>query len=66
MSSPTTAAQSGGMDVAQIDGWIARLMDCKHLTEVEVQELCLKAREILQKELNVQPVKCPVTVCGGP
>jgi len=47
-----------------LDGWIERLMDCKHLTEQEVEELCVKAREILIKEQNVQPVKCPVTVCG--
>jgi len=47
-----------------LDGWIERLMDCKHLTEQEVVELCNKAREILSKESNVQHVKCPVTVCG--
>jgi len=34
------------------------------LSENEVQELCSKAREILMKEQNVQPVRCPVTVCG--
>lgn len=47
-----------------LDGWIARLLECKHLTEAEVQELCTKARELLMGEQNVQPVKCPVTVCG--
>jgi len=26
--------------------------------------VCVKAREILAKESNVQEVKCPVTVCG--
>ena len=51
-------------DVAKLDGWIDRLMQCKHLTESEVQELCVKAREILSREVNVQPVRCPVTVCG--
>ena len=51
-------------DVAKLDGWIERLMQCKHLSESEVQELCVKAREILSREVNVQPVRCPVTVCG--
>ena len=51
-------------DVAKLDGWIERLMACKHLSESEVQELCVKAREILSREVNVQPVRCPVTVCG--
>ena len=51
-------------DVAKLDGWIDRLMQCKHLSESEVQELCVKAREILSREVNVQPVRCPVTVCG--
>jgi len=48
----------------KVDGWIERLYSCKHLTEAEVNELCLRAREILAKEQNVQAVKCPVTVCG--
>jgi serine/threonine-protein phosphatase 6 catalytic subunit len=43
---------------------IERLMDCKYLKESEVAELCAKAREILIQEKNVQPVVCPVTVCG--
>lgn len=58
-----------------LDGQIERLMDCKYLTEQEVKDLCekvglsprpvtLKAREILMQESNVQPVRCPVTVCG--
>jgi len=48
----------------KVDGWVERLKERKQLTELEVQELCTKAREILVKESNVQPVKCPVTVCG--
>lgn len=26
--------------------------------------MCDKAREILSEESNVQPVRCPITVCG--
>ncbi|RYO75657.1 hypothetical protein DL766_003820 [Monosporascus sp. MC13-8B] len=55
-SEPTT--------IPTLDGWIENLMNCKQLSEADVQRLCDKAREVLQEESNVQPVKCPVTVCG--
>lgn len=51
-------------DNSKVDGWIEQLMSCKHLSESDVLELCTLARAILIKEQNVQPVKCPVTVCG--
>jgi len=47
-----------------VDRWIEQLMECKPLSEKDVILLCEKAREILIKESNVQPVKTPVTVCG--
>ncbi|KAI1076787.1 serine/threonine-protein phosphatase pp2a catalytic subunit [Whalleya microplaca] len=50
--------------IPTLDGWIENLMNCKQLAESDVQRLCEKAREVLQDESNVQPVKCPVTVCG--
>eukprot|EP00274_Cyanoptyche_gloeocystis_P004604 CAMPEP_0196654084 /NCGR_PEP_ID=MMETSP1086-20130531/3757_1 /TAXON_ID=77921 /ORGANISM="Cyanoptyche gloeocystis , Strain SAG4.97" /LENGTH=364 /DNA_ID=CAMNT_0041985635 /DNA_START=81 /DNA_END=1174 /DNA_ORIENTATION=+ len=46
------------------DAQIAQLTECKPLSEQEIKVLCEKAREILIGESNVQPVKCPVTVCG--
>lgn len=49
---------------ATLDAHIAQLNDCKPLSESEVKALCDKARDILINESNVQPVKCPVTVCG--
>lgn len=52
------------MDHDKVDGWVEQLMRCEHLLEKDVQQLCEFARDILSKELNVQPVKCPVTVCG--
>ncbi|KAI4149120.1 MAG: hypothetical protein L6R35_002804 [Caloplaca aegaea] len=58
--SPTTEPAS----IPTLDGWIESLMSCKQLAENDVQRLCDKAREVLQEESNVQPVKCPVTVCG--
>lgn len=30
------------MEVGKIDRWIEKLLDCKHLTEQEVVELCEK------------------------
>ncbi|KAK1552227.1 hypothetical protein Q3G72_012784 [Acer saccharum] len=47
-----------------LDRQIEHLMECKPLPEAEVKTLCDQARAILVEEWNVQPVKCPVTVCG--
>ncbi|TYK11342.1 serine/threonine-protein phosphatase PP2A catalytic subunit-like [Cucumis melo var. makuwa] len=49
---------------ADLDRQIEHLMECKPLSEAEVKTLCDQARTILVEEWNVQPVKCPVTVCG--
>ena len=49
---------------ADVDRQIEQLWECKPLSEVEVKNLCDQARTILVEEWNVQPVKCPVTVCG--
>ncbi|GJX08097.1 reverse transcriptase domain, reverse transcriptase zinc-binding domain protein [Tanacetum coccineum] len=34
------------------------------LDDIKVKSLCDKAKEILMKESNVQPVQSPVTICG--
>lgn len=47
-----------------LDRQIEQLMECKQLSEADVRTLCDQARAILVEEWNVQPVKCPVTVCG--
>ncbi|XP_071446072.1 serine/threonine-protein phosphatase 2A catalytic subunit alpha isoform-like [Hetaerina americana] len=47
-----------------LDQWIEQLYECKKLSETQVKTLCAKAEEIFAKELNVQEVKSPVTVCG--
>lgn len=47
-----------------LDRQIAQLRECKHLAEGEVRALCEQAKAILMEEWNVQPVRCPVTVCG--
>ena len=48
----------------ELDQWVQQLNECKQLNENEVRTLCLKAKEILTEESNVQEVRCPVTVCG--
>jgi serine/threonine-protein phosphatase 2A catalytic subunit len=55
------------MDMAStnnLDAWLEKLYACKPLTETEVRSLCEQAKEILQDESNVQPVRAPVTICG--
>lgn len=59
-----TARTHTMVDVGEQDQWIAHLSECKQLSEADVKRLCDKAREILLDESNVQPVHCPVTVCG--
>jgi serine/threonine-protein phosphatase 2A catalytic subunit len=55
------AAASSGM--GDLDQHIAKLLKCEPLAEADVKALCDKAKEILSDEGNVQPVRCPVTVC---
>ncbi|KAJ2718273.1 serine threonine-protein phosphatase, partial [Coemansia sp. Benny D115] len=50
------------VDIGMLDSWIAQLFECKQLSETSVKNLC--AKEVLIQESNVQPVRCPVTVCG--
>eukprot|EP00887_Chlorella_sp_A99_P003122 scaffold9.g3122.t1 len=53
-----------GSSLKELDAQIDQLLQCKPLSEAEVRALCTKAQEIFVEESNVQPVKCPVTVCG--
>jgi len=50
--------------VADADTWIEKLLRSENLTEAEAKALCIRAKEILMSESNVQPVNCPVTICG--
>ena len=51
-------------EIKQQEDLIDRLLKCKPLPESEVRALCNKAKEVLVKEINVQPVRAPVTICG--
>ncbi|GBF89573.1 hypothetical protein Rsub_02291 [Raphidocelis subcapitata] len=63
---PAVAAMASPPDnpFRDLDGQIGQLLQCKPLAEEQVKALCAKAKEILMQEANVQPVRCPVTVCG--
>lgn len=52
------------VDIQEQDQWISYLSECKQLSENDIKRLCEKARDVLLEESNVQPVHCPVTVCG--
>jgi serine/threonine-protein phosphatase 2A catalytic subunit len=52
------------MAYADVDGWLETLYGGAELTEAQVTQLVTKARVVLSAEKNVQPVICPVTVCG--
>jgi hypothetical protein len=47
-----------------LDHQISQLRDSKFMPAVEVKALCEQAKVILIEEWNVQPVRCPVTMCG--
>lgn len=51
---------------SSLDEQIERLKRCEYLRENEVKALCLRAREILVDEGNVQRVDAPVTVSRRP
>ena len=52
------------LDNAKLDKNIEDLQKMLLLTKEECKGLCEKAIAILQEEANVQPIRCPVTVCG--
>jgi serine/threonine-protein phosphatase 4 catalytic subunit len=47
---------------SDLDRQIEQLRRCEIISEREVKQLCLKAREILAEESNVQRIDTPVTV----
>jgi hypothetical protein len=49
--------------LTRFDRQIEQLKRCEPISEAEVKQLCLQAREILVEEGNVQYVDSPVTVC---
>ena len=62
---PSATGAGAGASSSSLDSQIERLKRCEYLRENEVKALCLRAREILVDEGNVQRVDAPVTVRGG-
>jgi serine/threonine-protein phosphatase 4 catalytic subunit len=52
------------MGVSDLDRHLEQLRRCSYIKESEVKTLCVKAREILVEESNMQRVDAPVTICG--
>ncbi|OAA32362.1 Serine/threonine-specific protein phosphatase/bis(5-nucleosyl)-tetraphosphatase [Moelleriella libera RCEF 2490] len=50
--------------MCDLDRAIAQLRSCRPIPEVQVRELCHRARELLIEEGNVVTVTAPVTICG--
>lgn len=48
--------------MSDLDKAIAQLRACRPIPEIQVRELCYKARELLIEEGNVVSVDAPVTV----
>ncbi|CAM9635136.1 unnamed protein product [Chrysoparadoxa australica] len=55
---------ASGNYVLELDHHLVALEKGSVMPEADIIELCAKAKEVLQSESNVQPVKCPVTICG--
>jgi len=58
----TSGPNNNSSSSSELDEQIERLKRCEYLREGEVKALCLRAREILVDESNVQRVDAPVTV----
>ncbi|KAI6247357.1 hypothetical protein HI914_03962 [Erysiphe necator] len=50
--------------MSDIDRAITQLRSCRPVPELQVREICHKARELLIEEGNVVTVTAPVTICG--
>lgn len=50
------------MSVLELDEAIEKLRRCELITEIEIKEVCLRAREVMIVEDNVVKVDSPVTV----
>ncbi len=50
------------LTISDLDRQIETLSNCQIIKEAEVKVLCMKAKDILMDESNVQRVDAPVTV----
>lgn len=54
------------LGIHTLQSQIEQLIQCTPISEEQVKRLCIKAREILVEESNVQVVDAPVTVGDFP
>lgn len=59
----------GMMDAGVLDDIIRRLLEGKggkqvKLSEVEIRQLCVNARQIFLSQPNLLPVQAPIRICG--
>lgn len=60
------------MEEAAVDALIARLLDAKngrtvrqvHMTEPEIRQLCLAAKEVFLSQPNLLELEAPIKICG--
>ena len=62
--SPSLHMPSDHDQCVYANSYIEQLKRCEPLAEEDAKCLCMRAREILIEESNVQRVDAPVTVCG--
>jgi len=57
-----SVAELSPLAIHTLQSQIEQLIQCTPISEEQVKRLCIKAREILVEESNVQVVDAPVTV----
>ena len=67
-----TLASMGAMDAAAVDEVVRRLVEGGRggrqvqLSEAEIRQLCVEAKQVLLSQPNLLRIHAPVKICGGP
>jgi hypothetical protein len=67
-----TRASMGAMDAAAVDEVVRRLVEGGRggrqvqLSEAEIRQLCVEAKQVLLSQPNLLRIHAPVKICGGP
>ena len=62
----------GAMDAAAVDEVVRRLVEGGRggrqvqLSEAEIRQLCVEAKQVLLSQPNLLRIHAPVKICGGP
>eukprot|EP01084_Bolivina_argentea_P084359 152590_1 len=60
----TVFSEPSTSSILDLDIAIEQIKECKPLSEQEIKQLCQMVSDVLMEEANVQPILCPVTICG--